>query len=63
MTEKLERVQKEAVVVYLKYCLSICLEGIMKPEISSVRMAGVGADMPTEPPRTQICYLFIYLFD
>jgi hypothetical protein len=54
MLTELERIWKEAVVVYLRYYLGVCLEGLRKPRKSTSRIVGVPAEIRTELSRIQV---------
>jgi hypothetical protein len=49
MNDELKRIWKEAVVAYLRYYPGICPEGLKKTRKTSVKRAGVSADIRKEP--------------
>lgn len=46
--DALERMWKEAYVVWSRYCSGVCLEGLRKPLKSSVRIANIPSEIWTE---------------
>lgn len=54
MTDGLQRIWMDAVVVYLRYSLVICLEGLRKSLKSTSKIVGVPAEIRTELCRIQV---------